>query len=183
MVEIKALETEDLHGFLDFFDHRAFANDPDWDGCYCQTYLNSQPEWDGESDPKPILRQSACDNISDGKMQGYLAYEGDKVVGWCAAGESNLFNHPDAEDRLARVICFVVDENFRGQGVANQLLEFAIRDLKVKGFAEIEARPAQAKDRSKENYRGPWALFEKHGFLKYRDLGAEFGWLVRKNLD
>lgn len=182
MVTIKALETDDLHGFLDFFDHRAFANDPDWDGCYCQTYLASQPEWDGESDPKPILRQSSCDNINAGRMQGYLAYDDDKVVGWCAAGESKLFNHPDAEEKLARVVCFVVDEEFRGQGIADQLLEFAVKDLSVKGFSEIEARPAAPGDTSKENYRGPWSLLERHGFTKYRDLGDEFGWLVRKEL-
>ena len=182
MVNIKALETDDLHGFLDFFDHRAFANDPEWDGCYCQTYLNSQPQWDGESDPKPILRQSSCDNISEGKMQGYLAYEGDQVVGWCAAGESKLFNLPEAEEKLARVVCFVVDENHRGRGIANDLLQFAIQDLTAKGFAEVEARPAAADDTSKQNYRGPWSLYEKHGFTPYRDMGKEFGWLVRKEL-
>ena len=70
MVTIKSLEADDLHGFLDFFDHRAFANDPDWDGCYCQSFLAEQPEWDGVSEPKPILRQSSCDKISQGKMQG-----------------------------------------------------------------------------------------------------------------
>ncbi len=182
MVNIKALETDDLHGFLDFFDHRAFANDPEWDGCYCQTYLNSQPQWDGESDPKPILRKSSCDNISEGKMQGYLAYEGDQVVGWCAAGESKLFNLPEAEEKLARIVCFVVDENHRGRGIANDLLQFAIQDLTAKAFAEVEARPAPADDSSKQNYRGPWSLYEKHGFTPYRDMGKEFGWLVRKEL-
>ena len=181
MVDIKALEANDLHDFLDFFDHRAFASDPDWEGCYCQSYLNSQPVWDGESDPKPLLRQSSCDNISEGKMQGYLAYEGDKVVGWCAAGESKLFNLPEAEEKLARIVCFVVDENYRGQGVMRELLNFALDDLTKKGFAEAEARPAAPDDRSKQNYRGPWSLFESHGFTKYRDLGED-GILVRKEL-
>ena len=181
MVNIKSLEADDLHGFLDFFDHRAFANDPDWDGCYCQSFLG-QPEWDGVSDPKPILRQASCDNISEGKMQGYLAFEGDKVVGWCAAGESKLFKElPDAEDKLARVVCFVVDENYRGKGIANELLDFAINDLTKKGFVEIEARPAAADDKSKQNFRGAWSMYEKRGFTPYRDLG-EMGVLVRKEL-
>ncbi|MEY4320306.1 MAG: hypothetical protein RLZZ471_247, partial [Actinomycetota bacterium] len=143
MVTIKSLEADDLHGFLDFFDHRAFANDPDWDGCYCQSFLVEQPEWDGVSEPKPILRQSSCDKISEGKMQGYLAYEGEKVVAWCAAGESKLFNLPDANEKLARVICFVVDEDYRGKGIASELLGFAIEDLAKKGFAEIEANPVR----------------------------------------
>ncbi len=180
MVNIKSLEADDLHSFLDFFDHRAFANDPDWDGCYCQTFLG-QPEWDGVSDPKPILRQASCDNISEGKMQGYLAFEGDKVVGWCAAGESKLFNLPDADEKLARVVCFVVDEDYRSQGIASELLGFAIDDLTKKGFAEIEAKPVRPEDKSKHNFRGPYSMYLKHGFADYLDLGAD-GILVRKEL-
>ncbi|MFM6978216.1 MAG: GNAT family N-acetyltransferase, partial [Micrococcales bacterium] len=137
---------------------------------------------DGESDPKPLLRQSSCDNISEGKMQGYLAYEDERVVGWCAAGESKLFNLPDADEKLARVVCFVVDEDFRGHGIANELLTYALSDLTAKGFAEVEARPAAPDDTSKQNYRGPWSLYEKHGFTKYRDMGEELGWLVRREL-
>jgi ribosomal protein S18 acetylase RimI-like enzyme len=181
MVNIKALEAEDLHEFLDFFDHRAFANDPDWDGCYCQSFLNDQPAWDGESDPKPILRQSSCDKISQGKMQGYLAYEDDRVVGWCAAGESKLFNLPEADEKLARVVCFVIEEGFRGRGIADQLLGFALKDLTAKGFAEVEAKPVRPEDKSKMNFRGPYSMYLKHGFADYRDLGED-GILVRKEL-
>jgi GNAT superfamily N-acetyltransferase len=181
LVTIKSLEADDLHGFLDFFDHRAFANDPDWDGCYCQSFLVEQPEWDGVSEPKPILRQSSCDKISEGKMQGYLAYEGEKVVAWCAAGESKLFNLPDANEKLARVICFVVDEDYRGKGIASELLGFAIEDLAKKGFAEIEANPVRPEDKSKQNFRGPHSMYLKHGFTDYRDLG-EGGLLVRREL-
>lgn len=181
MVNIKALETNDLHDFLDFFDHRAFANDPDWDGCYCQHFL-AQPAWDGESDPKPILRQAACDNISHGKMQGYLAYENDQVVGWCAAGESKLFEQvPGAEDKLARIVCFVVDEDHRNQGIARSLLEYAIDDLTKKGFAEIEAFPCRPENKTKSNFRGPHHMYLQYGFENYRDM-AEEGILVRKAL-
>lgn len=181
MVNIKALEADDLHSFLDFFDHRAFANDPEWDGCYCQSFLG-QPEWDGVSDPKPILRQASCDNISAGKMQGYLAFEGEQVVGWCAAGESKLFVQlPDADEKLARVVCFVIDENYRGKGIASELLDFAIDDLTKKGFAEIEARPAAKDDTSKQNFRGAWSMYENRGFTPYQDLG-EMGVFSRKEL-
>jgi ribosomal protein S18 acetylase RimI-like enzyme len=181
LVNIKSLEADDLHSFLDFFDHRAFANDSDWDGCYCQAFLE-QPAWDGVSDPKPVLRQASCDKINQGKMQGYLAFEGDKLVGWCAAGESRLFAQlPDAEEKLARVVCFVIDEDYRGQGIANLLLDFAIEDLAKKGFAEIEARPAAIDDTSKQNFRGAWSMYSKRGFTPYRDLG-EAGVLVRKEL-
>ena len=181
MVTIKSLEANDLHDFLDFFDHRALTNDPDWDGCYCQGFMAVQPAWDGKSDPKPLLRQASCDNISAGKMQGYLAYQDDKVIAWCAAGESKLYNFPDAQEKLARVVCFVVQEDQRGKGIANQLLEFALDDLTAKGFAEVEARPVRPEDKSKMNFRGPHAMYLKHGFTEYRDLGDD-GILVRKEL-
>ncbi len=114
-------------------------------------------------------------------MQGYLAYQDDKVVAWCAAGESKLFNLPDADEKLARVVCFVVDEDFRGQGIANELLGFAIEDLTKKGFAEIEAKPVRPEDKSKHNFRGPYSMYLKHGFVDFLDLGAD-GILVRKEL-
>lgn len=178
MVVIKAIEADDLHSFLDFFDSRAFASDPDWHGCYCQGFIGDVQVSAGQ-DEAAVMRSAACDRNSAGKMQGYLAYQGEQVVGWCAAGESKLFAEiPDADERLARIVCFVIQEDYRGQGIATKLLDFAVGDLRVKGFAELEGRAARPEDTSKMNFTGPYAMYLKAGFEEFKDLG-EHGILMR----
>ena len=139
---IKRLSTNNLDEFLDYFDHRAFLNDEDWAGCYCQMYLNAPgtPEEDVFGPGK--ARQGACDRVSNGTMDGYLAYLNDQVVGWCAAGNSLLYpGLPDAEETLARILCFNIDPDFRQQGIATKLLYLVIEDLIQRGFSAIEAAP------------------------------------------
>ena len=99
-------------------------------------------------------------------MDGYLAYANNKVVGWCAAGNSQLFERlPDADDKLARVICFNVDPDLRNQGIANKMLDLVLADLEKRGFAAVEAAPtvAEAPERS---FQGTVSMFEARGFEK-----------------
>ena len=99
---IKRLSTETLDEFLDYFDHRAFLNDEDWAGCYCQLYLAPPGTPEEEVFGPGKARSGACDKVASGKMDGYLGYQDGKVVGWCAAGSSMLYPAlPDAEDALA----------------------------------------------------------------------------------
>ena len=91
MLELRRLTVENLDDFLGYFDHRAFLEDPNWDGCYCQFYLNTPEQNSLEGDKTEVNRASACSRVETGDMDGYLAYEGNKVVGWCAAGSSLLY--------------------------------------------------------------------------------------------
>lgn len=168
-IELTRLTPNSLHDFLDYFDHRAFLNDEDWAGCYCQAYL-----YPPDTDPAEVFgegkaRQSACDNIASGKMDGYLAFHEGKVVGWCAAGQSKLFAAlPDADDALARIICFNIDPDFRQQGLAGQILDRVIEDLISRGFAAIEAAPLKGES-SDRSFQGTVSMFEKRGFDKVMD--------------
>lgn len=180
-LEFRRLSVETLHDFLDYFDHKAFTDNPNWAGCYCQFYLNSPDE--NQAATTESKRQSACDRIATGNMEGYLAYLQGEVVGWIAAGASRLFpGLPDAQDSLARILCFVIHPQHRGQGIAKTLLGHAIADLKSRGFSAVEAAPYTQEHQQAANYRGHLSMYESFGFEFVADMG-EFGTLVRKHLD
>ncbi len=174
-LKLRRLTVETLEDFLDYFDHRAFLNDPNWEGCYCQFYLNTGTEENSDN------REKACQRVETGEMDGYLAYLDDKVVAWCAAANSLLFpTLPDADDQLARILCFNVDPDFRGQTIAGKMLDLVIEDLKFRGFDVIEAGP-NSEGYGDKSYRGSLSMFLKRGFEVVTELGDGFV-LVRKDI-
>jgi len=179
----KRLSVDSLHDFLDYFDHEAFVDNEKWAGCYCQFYLNDPAMAVSQPTSKELNRQSACDRVASGDMDGFLAYQDGKVVGWVAAGSSLLFpGLPDAEDKLARILCFVIHPDHRGDGVATSLLQHALGDLTARGFSAVQAAPYTAPEMQSKNYRGHLSMYQKAGFEVVVDMG-EFGVLVRKHLD
>lgn len=92
MLQIKKLSADLLKDWLYFFDHVAFCDNGEWEGCYCMCYhwnerLNRQRNWNCSRVDAPYNRQCAIDYILKEKMKGYLAYENEKVVGWCNAND------------------------------------------------------------------------------------------------
>lgn len=115
-------------------------------------------------------------------MDGYLAYTDNKVVGWCAAGNSKLFERlPDADDTLARIICFNIDPALRNQGIANKMLDLVIADLEKRGFAAVEAAPTLA-ETTERSFQGTVSMFESRGFDKIVEIPTNQV-LMRKHFD
>lgn len=186
MVEIRRLSPDELSPFLEFMDGPAFKGQPQWAGCYCQHYLNTQEQNDDPASKAGLNRERACDRINSGTMQGYLAFEtvdgAERVIGWMAANASqNFIALPGAEPELARFLCFVVDQDFLRRGVATSLLNFALADLPTRGFTAVEAAPYTAESQQAANYRGHMAMYAAAGFEPVADMG-EFGTLVRRSL-
>ena len=148
-------------------DGPAFSSQPQWQGCYCQEYLNSASE--NKEATAESNRVLACDRIAAGVMQGYLAFEqspeGEKVIGWMAANSHNNFRLlPKGEEGVATIICFSVDAEKQSQGVASALLEFALEDLPAQGFKRVQAAPLAGGQFETWGYRGPLSLYKKFGF-------------------
>lgn len=185
MVDLRfeALAVENMHDFLDFFDHTAFnGSNEQWDGCYCQFYLNTPEQNDAIKDKKVENRESACSRIEAGAMQGYLAYQGDQLVGWTLAGESKLFPMiPEASEKLARLLCFVIHPQHRNSGIATAMLGHAVGDFRERGFEAVEAAPYKEVPSFEGNYRGTKSMFDKAGFEQVADMG-NFGVLMRLEL-
>jgi ribosomal protein S18 acetylase RimI-like enzyme len=115
-------------------------------------------------------------------MDGYLGYQDGKVVGWCAAGSSMLYPAlPDAEDTLARVLCFNIDPDFRQQGVAGSLLDLILQDLIDRGFAAVEAAPS-IQPATARSFQGTVPMFTERGFEKVTVIN-ENQVLMRRHFD
>jgi GNAT superfamily N-acetyltransferase len=165
MVEIRRLSGDELEPFLEFMDGPAFKSQPQWQGCYCQFYLNTAEQ---NADPMAkagLNRERTCDRINAGTMNGYVAYDAGKIIGWMAANRANNFILlPHTDDSVARIICFVVEQEHQGRGVATALLNFALVDLADQGFETVEAAPLASGEFVVHGYRGPRSMFEKAGF-------------------
>ena len=163
--QIRRLSTDELTRFLEFMDGPAFKAQPQWQGCYCQFYLNTSEQNESPEAKTGLNQQLACDRINAGTMQGYLAFEGDRTIGWMAANKANNFVLlPPTDESAARILCFVVDDEFKGRGVATALLKFALEDLSNRGFTSVEAAPLASGEFVDWGYRGPLSMFLKVGF-------------------
>ena len=177
-VTIRKLTPEICEDFLRFFDHDAFADHEEWAGCYCLEGHLSKIEDEKITDPA-VRRAIAKEMVLFGNLQGYLAYDGDRVIGWCSAGEKRnyrkLFESPEfctvsqeetAPGEIFAIYCFDIAPARRGKGIARQMLEFAIADAKAQGYRLAEAYPFI--DPSYEySYHGKEGMFAQSGFTLY----------------
>ncbi len=87
--------------------------------------------------------------IRAGEARGYLAYAGDRPIGWChAAPRTSLAGltaneefHVDDPDGVGAIYCFVIAPSYRRQGVAARLLTEAVEGFRAEGLRVAEGYP------------------------------------------
>ena len=170
---IHPLSQERLPDFLEYFDGEAFADNPKWAFCYCQ-FLHvdhNNVKWGTRTAAEN--RAAACDRICSKKMQGYLAYRGGKVIGWCNAAPRTMMDaFSDERDvdaaRIGQIGCFVVAAPYRRTGVATLLLSAACAGLRAQGLTIAEASPLADARNDAQNHFGPLSMYLKAGFREHR---------------
>lgn len=177
-LSIRAVGTEHVPEWLEFFDGRAFADNPSWAGCYCMAYL-----FEGEDWSTAVAEDNRADAIrlfDSGAATGLLATAGGVGVGWVRMGPKTslptLKRRPElaSEDdgEVGSIVCFVVAEDSRRQGVGAALLDAAVGWMTAAGMAIAEAYPRTRPKTDAGAYRGPLAMYRTHGFTVTRDLGS-----------
>lgn len=185
---MKKLTPEMADDFLHYFDHDAFSDHEEWSACYClQSHLSR--EEDETCILKEERRQKAKEFVRQGVMTGYLIYDGDKVVGWCNAGDKlgyapvcadeAFFTDPVEKGRIKVLYCIDIAPGYRGKGIAKTVMETFLADAQKEGYTYVEGYPFSDTKRDYQ-YRGPVRLYEKYGFDLYR----QQGWflIMRKKL-
>lgn len=178
---IRQLEPQLCGDWLDFFEKTAFQDHEDWAFCYClEGHLDrkTQEEW---TDPKE-RREKAVELIRTGGMQGYLAYQGDRVVGWCNVNDRENYRYltemfreigyqteEPAGSKVKAVYCFLVAPEYRGKGVAQSLLERVCEDAEKAGYQSVEAYPF-ADCGFEYQYHGTSGMYGRNGFEETADL-------------
>lgn len=187
-IEITRLSPELLNDFLYYFDNAAFTDHADWSGCYCvEPHLCDI----SEELPKGVnskCRDYAIEFIKTGKLQGYLAYSANKVVGWCNVNDKlnyekikarkELHTDEDVSRRIKSIMCFNVAVNMRGKGIATDLLNRICDDSFAENYDFVEAYPYKGEPNVFYYFSGPIDMYRKSGFAVYRELDQEF--IVRK---
>lgn len=169
---IEALSPQNAQLFITYLKVMDFHHAPDWAGCFCQYYHQdcTDAEWQRRS--ADANENDTLQAIQNKTMKGFLAFYGDKVVGWVNA------NHVEAylklipllspychSPRTGCIVCFVIHPDYRHQGIASQLLGYAIASFKQEGYTTVLGFPSENQVAPEKAYRG---------FIKmYRDLGFE----------
>ena len=162
---IRRLGKDTKVDFLRFFDKDAFSDNPEWDGCYCQFYLDEREglEWNGTAEGN---RTNAERRILEGSMKGLLAYHEGKPVGWCHVNfkkDVALYRN-GAGDRDAIILCYVIAPHMRRKGLATLLLDEAVLMMKEAGAASIEAYPMKNPKVKEHSYHGFLEMYLAKGF-------------------
>lgn len=176
-IEIRKLAPDLAEDYVHFFDVTPHDVNIDERKCYCVTWRSDDSYKDGNHwyPTREERRARALQYVRDGSLQGYLAYRGGRIVGWCNANASCRLcvdylrsfwpieeYRPDV--RIKSVFCFVVAPDMQRKGVATRLLERVCKDAAGEGFDFVEAYANMEFHEEDHDFRGPLAMYEKCGF-------------------
>ena len=186
-MDIKIVKLEKGMGntFADYFKNLDFSHEKNWSGCYCRFYHmdNDIEDWAARTGEQN--RADAIKEIDNGNMTGFLAFSGDKCIGWLNANDWKSYRRlleyvPEyiGDKKTGIVICYVIHPEFRSMGVAKALLNAALDDFKSNGYEAVMALPVGADAFSQKMYRGTVSMYEKAGFEKIAEFEyAQVYWL------
>lgn len=182
---IKPLSPELAMVYADYLENLDFGHSPHWSTCYCRFYHTncSQSRWQARTGEEN--RREAIEQINMGNMKGYLAFDGDKCIGWCNANNIREYirledeiNHIIKDKKVGCTICFVIHPQYRNQGVARLLLKQAIADFRDQGFNGVLALPVDDGGEPEKRYRGTVNMYLEFGFkVIEKDDNVNIMWL------
>ncbi|MBK8946633.1 MAG: GNAT family N-acetyltransferase [Ignavibacteriae bacterium] len=183
-IEIRPLTKDLKDQYLFLFDNMIHKENPEWSKCYCNDYhfLGNV-----ETCTRELSRTLIINRINDDELQGYLAFENDKPIGWCNANnrsnyqrllrDYDLIDNPD--DKVYSVVCFLIHPDYRRQGITQKILEKIITEHSNTDYDYIEAYPKKG-ETSNSNFNGPLELFKRNDFKIHKEHDAYY--VMRKKL-
>jgi len=170
-VTVYPVAEDRIDDWIRFFDHDAFAGNPDWASCYCLEPHVPATEENPER-PWREVRAEMVDRLGTGGTNGYLAYVNGTPAGWVNASPRSYYGmyrqvDPDGPDpaSVIGVSCFIIAPPYRRHGLAATLLDRVIADAAGRGALWIEGYPYNDPEGNDAgHYRGPRPLYEGRGF-------------------
>lgn len=192
-IVIKKLTPELVEEYIHFFDTTPHDDNLEENKCYCVVCSNDDCEGKDFSTAQK-RKEYAYQYVKNNNIQGYLAYCGDKIVGWCNANTKadclkcsywrNFLVYAPLDDiqaglKVKSVFCFVIAPQMKRKGIATMLLERVCKDAAEDGFDMVEAYPFKESAQTCD-FGGYVEMYKKLGF--YTVLDAPQGIVMRKRL-
>ena len=197
-IEIRKLTPDLTDDYIHFFDITPHSERPDDDECKCYCVWWCSDDCEGKEFIATSLEKRkdyAIQCIKTNKIQGYLAYSDDKVVGWCNANTKAeclkcfcwrrfMGSVPTEEStsgiKVKSVFCFTIAPEMRRKGVSKLLLERVCQDAAKDGFDFVEAYPRKESFSEAKDCLGPVGMFTKSGFMAFAQTADNL--VMRKKL-
>lgn len=183
-IEIRPLAKELKDDYLFLFDNLVHKENPEWSKCYCNDFHFLG---DVETCTHEMSRTLIIERILKEELKGYLVFEDEKPIGWCNANnrlnyqrllrDYDLIDNPD--DNVCSVVCFLINPDYRRQGISQKILEQIIYDYSSYDYDYIESYPRK-EEPSARNFKGPIELYKKNDFRIHKEYDEYY--VMRKNL-
>ncbi len=136
--------------------------------CWCLTWRDPSAHALDAAGKRAALRGF----LERGVPLGLIAVENNEAVGWCSTAPRESFARLDRSRTMPRVSsvptwtinCLFIKKEWRGQGLAVQLVKAAVAYARRSGAAEIEAYPYDTAGIS-STHQGRSAVYSECGFV------------------
>lgn len=193
-IEIRRLTPDLAEDYVQFFDVTPHDQNVDAHKCYCVCWCSD--DYEGKDFSTAAKRRAqALDYVRNDNLQGYLAYDGDEVVGWCNANTRSdclkcaswrrfmdyvPLEGPDESIKVKSIFCYVIAPEMKRRGIATSLMERVCRDAEQEGFDFVEAYPYKESSIQSSVFGGYYEMYRKSGF--YVVVETDRGLVMRKSL-
>lgn len=158
---------------------RQLLGSDDFGGCFCAVWTSHSDDWiarcQDKAQPNFLITKK---NVEEGRHVGFLAYLSEDLIGWTGSGPKTAF--PFLKTKLGSRLsdfsaetwsigCLAVGGSFRGQGLAERIVQGVIDEAREHRAVAIEAYPVRPFDEPRI-FRGTYQLYKKMGFA---EAGAE----------
>lgn len=189
---IKELCPELNDDYLDFFDNRAFTDGNPNGPCYCTSANQTEEEIKKMVSEfqihgvKETVRKYAVDMLNKNMIHGYLAYDGDKSIGWCNAADMDSYTGFVPEfarvnkcGKTISIVCFEIAPEYRGMGIASAFIDRVCCNAKANGYVAVEGYAKLIEESDNFDYQGPIRLYQKMAFA---EVARENGQVIMRKM-
>lgn len=177
-IDICKLTPNHAEDYVNFFDATPHDDNVIEHKCYCVCWCSENSE-NRDFSSREKRREIALQYVKERKIQGYLAYSNDEVVGWCNANtRADCLNceswrrfmeyvpvQEEPNVKIKSIFCFVISPKMWRTGISTQLLDFICKDATRDGFDYIEAYPNNKSiEDEASNFGGYYEMYKKAGF-------------------
>ncbi|MEZ4223868.1 MAG: GNAT family N-acetyltransferase [Polyangiaceae bacterium] len=180
---VRPLQRADAHGLAALFERTGSP-------CYCRWwhFSGDKNAWQDRCANRPEeSRQELTRAVEAGseEARGIVALSDTTIVAWMKLSPrtavDKLYSQrlyrglpcfEGAADGVWTIGCFLVDEAFRGRGVAERILRAGLEEARRAGATSVEAFPRRADDlAAEEKWTGSYGTLRRAGFAVVNDFG------------